>query len=81
MEKILDYQEFYDALIDNDIIPARIDYQWSSNNEDFMRETLFLFYTMYSRLNNPELLMPMLKLYGEVILSANIHYPSEETFL
>ena len=46
MEKILDYQEFYDALIDNDIIPARIDYQWSSNNEDFMRETLFLFLSL-----------------------------------
>ena len=80
-QKILDYQEFYDELIDNEYLPARIDYLWTDKNEDFMREVLFAFYTAYSRNKESDMLNTFLKLYSEVILAAHTHYPEDEGYL
>lgn len=80
-DKILDYQEFYEELIDNEYIPAKIDYAWTDNNEDFMRESLFIFYRTYTSMKDPELLNPFLKLYSDIILAAYTHYPIEEGYL
>lgn len=80
-EKILDYQEFYDELIDQEFLPARIEYNWTDKNEDFMREVLFAFYMSYSKTKNPEMLNTFLKLYSDVILAAHSHYPEEEGYL
>lgn len=43
-------------------------------NKDFKRETLFLFYETYSRLKINELLIPLLKLYSDIILAAYINF-------
>ena len=43
-------------------------------NEDFMRETLFSFYETYSRLKINELLIPLLKLYSDIILASYINF-------
>ena len=80
-EKIMDYQEFYDTLIDNDILPARIDYNWVDKNEDFMREVLFAFYTFYTRLKDRSNVISILKLYSEVMLAAHTHYSQEDGYL
>lgn len=80
-ERILDYQEFYDELIENEYLPARIDYLWSDKNEDFMREVLFAFYTTYSKKKDNDLINSLLKLYSDVILAAHSHYPEDEGFL
>lgn len=78
--KILDYQMVYDELIEKDYLPARIDYNWTDNNEDFMRETLFAVYTTYAKLKDPELLHPLLKLYSDIILAAFTYYPEENGY-
>ena len=46
-EKLMDYQEFYNELIEKEYLPLKIDYNWTDKNEDFMREVLFLFYTLF----------------------------------
>lgn len=76
--RLLDYQEFYDELIDKEYLPAKIDYAWTDRNEDFMREVLFAFYTIYIKCRDTEMIHPLLKLYSEVILAAHSHYPEEE---
>ena len=43
-EKLMDYQEFYNELIEKEYLPLKIDYSWTDKNEDFMREVLFLFW-------------------------------------
>lgn len=78
--RILDYQEFYDELVEKEYLPSKIDYNWTDNNKDYMREVLFSFYTTYSRLNKPEMLHPLLKLYSETILAAHSHYPEDDGF-
>ena len=80
-QRILDYQEFYDELIEKEYLPARIDYLWSDKNEDFMREVLFAFYTTYSKRKDNDLINSLLKLYSDVILAAHSHYPEENGFL
>lgn len=80
-EKLLDYQEFYDELIENEYLPTRIDYIWSDKNEDFMREVLFAFYTTYTKKRDNDLVNSLLKLYSDVILAAHSHYPEDEGFL
>lgn len=79
-KKLLDYQEFYDTMVSGDYLPSRIDYTWSDKNEDFMREVLFSFYTMYTRLKDDDLVNPLLRLYSEVMLAAHAHYPEEEGY-
>lgn len=79
-QRILDYQEFYDTLIQEDYLPSRIDYVWSDKNQDFMREVLFAFYTTYTRLKEDDMVNPLLKLYSEVMLAAHAHYPEEEGY-
>lgn len=78
--KLYDYQEFYDELIDQEYIPAKVDYSWIDKNEDFMRETLFAFYTIYIKTKDNFMIHPLLKLYSEVILAAYTHYPEEGYF-
>lgn len=80
-EKLLDYQEFHDMLVDQEYIPARVDYGWTDKNEDFMREVLFAFYTIYMKKKDLSLLHPLLRLYSDVILAAYSHYPEEEGYL
>lgn len=80
-DKLLDYQEFYDELIDKDYLPAKIDYTWTDKNEDFMREVLFCFYTIYIKTKDRTMVNILLKLYSEVILAAHSHYPIEEGYL
>ena len=80
-EKLLDYQEFYDELIEREYLPARIDYLSSDKNEDFMREVLFAFYTTYTKRRDNDLVNSLLKLYSDVILAAHSHYPEDEGFL
>ncbi len=70
--KLLDYHEFYGE--SGLYIPARVSYEWIDENEDFMRETLFSFYETYSRLKINELLIPLLKLYSDIILAAYINF-------
>lgn len=79
-EQILDYQLFYEELIEKEYLPSKIDYNWTDKNEDFMKEVLFAFYTIYVRYKDPNLLHPLLKLYSEVILAAFSHYPEEEGY-
>lgn len=78
--KLLDYQEFLDELTDKEYLPAKIDYVWTDKNEDFMREVLFAFYTIYIKQKDLTLLHPLLKLYSEVILAAHSHYPEEDGY-
>jgi hypothetical protein len=77
---MLDYQEFLDELTDKEYLPAKIDYVWTDKNEDFMREVLFAFYTIYMKQKDPNILHPLLKLYSEVMLAAHSHYPEEEGY-
>ena len=70
--KLLDYHEFYGE--SGLYIPARDSHEWIDENEDFMRETLFSFYETYSRLKINELLIPLLKLYSDIILAAYINF-------
>jgi alpha-glucosidase (family GH31 glycosyl hydrolase) len=79
-ERLLDYHEFYEELVDKEYLPAKIDYIWTDKNKDFMREVLFAFYSIYSRLKKEEMMNPLLKLYAEVILAAYSHYPEEEGY-
>lgn len=79
-QRILDYQEFNDELIEKDYLPARVDYVWIDKNEDFMREVLFAFYRTYSNLKDENLVNSLLKLYSDVILAAHSHYPEEEGY-
>lgn len=83
MEKkqMLDYQEFYDEFKDQEYLPARIDYVWTDQNEEYMRETLFAYYTTYMRLKQPELLNPLLKLYSESMLASHANFPAEDTYM
>lgn len=79
-KRILDYQEFYDRLIEEDLLPSKIDYIWRENNENFMREVLFSFYTTYTRLQEEDYVNPLLKLYSEVMLAACTSYPEDEGY-
>ena len=80
-EKLMDYQEFYDELIEKEYLPLKVDYNWTDKNEDFMREVLFLFYTTYIKTKDLGLVNPLLRLYSDVILAAYTHYPEEEGYL
>lgn len=79
--KMLDYQEFHDTLVEMDYLPTKIDYSWTDTNEDFMREILFSFYSIYVRLKKPELLHSFLKLYSDVISAAHSHFPEDQGYL
>lgn len=79
--ELLDYQEFYDEFVDQEYLPARIDYVWIDQNKEYMRETLFAYYTMYIRLKQPELLRPLLRLYAESMLASHSNFPSDNTFM
>ena len=79
-KRILDYQEFYDRLIEEDLLPSKIDYIWRENNENFMREVLFSFYTTYTRLQEEDYVNPLLKLYSEVMLAAYTAYPEDDGY-
>ena len=50
-------------------------------NEDFMREVLFLFYTLYVKTKDFKLIHPLLRLYSDVISTAHSHYPEEDGYL
>ena len=80
-EKLMDYQEFYNELIEKEYLPLKIDYNWTDKNEDFMREVLFLFYTLYVKTKDFKLIHPLLRLYSDVISTAHSHYPEEEGYL
>lgn len=80
-KELLDYQQFYDEFVEQEYLPARIDYVWTDNNKEYMRETLFSYYTMYIRLKQKELLHPLLKLYSESMLAAHANFPSDETYM
>lgn len=80
-EKLMDYQEFYNELIEKEYLPLKIDYSWTDKNEDFMREVLFLFYTLYVKTKDFKLIHPLLRLYSDVISTAHSHYPEEEGYL
>lgn len=80
-EKLMDYQEFYNELIEKEYLPLKIDYNWTDKNEDFMREVLFLFYTLYVKTKDFKLIHPLLRLYSDVISTAHSHYPEEDCYL
>ncbi len=80
-EKLMDYQEFYNELIEKEYLPLKIDYSWTDKNEDFMREVLFLFYTLYVKTKDFKLIHPLLRLYSDVISTAHSHYPEEDGYL
>ena len=80
-EKLMDYQEFYNELIEKEYLPLKIDYNWTDKNEDFMREVLFLFYTLYVKTKDIKLIHPLLRLYSDVISTAYSHYPEEDGYL
>ena len=80
-EKLMDYQEFYNELIEKEYLPLKIDYNWTDKNEDFMREVLFLFYTLYVKTKDFKLIHPLLRLYSDVISTAHSHYPEEYGYL
>ena len=80
-EKLMDYQEFYNELIEKEYLPLKIDYNWTDKNEDFMREILFLFYTLYVKTKDFKLIHPLLRLYSDVISTAHSHYPEEDGYL
>lgn len=80
-EKLMDYQEFYNELIEKEYLPLKIDYSWTDKNEDFMREVLFLFYTLYVKTKYFKLIHPLLRLYSDVISTAHSHYPEEDGYL
>jgi hypothetical protein len=79
--KMLDYHEFYEELVEKEYIPDRIDYQWTDSNKDFMRDVLFAFYMTYSKVKDPDLLNAFLRLYSDIIVSAHSHFPEEEGYL
>lgn len=78
---ILDYQQFYDELLEKEYIPDRIDYLWTDSNKDFMRDCLFAFYMTYSKVKDPQLLNAFLRLYSDIIVSAHTHFPESEGYL
>ena len=80
-EKLIDYQEFYNELIEKEYLPLKIDYNWTDKNEDFMREVLYLFYTLYVKTKDFKLIHPLLRLYSDVISTAHSHYPEEDGYL
>ena len=80
-EKLIDYQEFYNELIEKEYLPLKIDYNWTDKNEDFMREVLFLFYTLYVKTKDFKLIHPLLRLYSDVISTAHSHSPEEDGYL
>ena len=80
-EKLMDYQEFYNELIEKEYLPLKIDYSWTDKNEVFMREVLFLFYTLYVKTKDFKLIHPLLRLYSDVISTAHSHYPEEDGYL
>ena len=80
-EKLMDYQEFYNELIEKEYLPLKIDYNWTDKNEDFMRDVLFLFYTLYVKTKDFKLIHPLLRLYSDVISTAHSHYPEEDGYL
>jgi len=68
MNHTLDYQEFYEELVDNEYISLSVDYEWRLQNEDFLRESLFTFYQLYTRCTNPtDMLKPILRTYGDIV--------------
>jgi hypothetical protein len=79
-KRLLDYQEFLEEFEEKEYLPAKVDYMWIDKNEDFMREVLFAFYTIYIKGKDSNMLHPLLKLYSEVILAAHSHYPEEEGY-
>lgn len=79
--KLLDYQEFYDEFVEQEYLPARIDYVWTDKNKDYMRETLFAFYTTYIKLKKPELLNSLLKLYSDTMLASHYNFPADDTYM
>ena len=80
-EKLMDYQEFYNELIEKEYLPLKIDYNCTDKNEDFMREVLFLFYTLYVKTKDFKLIHQLLRLYSDVISTAHSHYPEEDGYL
>lgn len=78
---VLNFQEFYDKLVEEDYLSLRIDYEWRRQNEDYMRQVLFNFYSMYSKIDDPMLTQSFLKLYSEVMLDTYDKYPLEGGYL
>lgn len=80
--RILDYHEFYQEFKQNDYMPLRVNDEWILENEDYLRETLFSFYQVYSRSKKPsELLNSLFKLYGDVILHTYTHFENGGSYL
>ena len=79
--KLLDYQEFYEELIDRDFISLAVDYEWRLQNEEYLKESLFIFYQLYSRSKNPEeMLNLILRTYGDIITITFKNFEKEELF-
>ncbi len=64
MEK-LDYQEFHDESVR--YIPLRIDDEWLIENEEYIKEVLFVFHQIYDKSREMDNYNSLLKLYGEVL--------------
>ena len=75
---LMDYDEFYDELVDKDYLPSRIDYKWMEKNEDFMKEILFAVFNTYQKIGKEDLSHAMLKLYSDIILGTYSHFSKSE---
>jgi len=81
-ENILDYHQFYLEFKQNDYMPLRVNDEWLLENENYLRETLFSFYQVYSRSKNPsEIINSLFKLYADVILHTYIHFDNGGSYL
>ena len=78
--KTLDYQQFYDELIEKEYLPDKIDYSWTDRNEDYMREILFLLYMAYTKTSNKNTPHTFLKLYSEIMSITHAHFPEEQGY-
>lgn len=81
-ENILDYHAFYTEFKQNDYMPLRVNDEWLLENENYLRETLFSFYQVYSRSKKPsEVLNSLFKLYADVILHTYTHFENGGSYL
>lgn len=78
---ILDYQEFYDELIQGEYLSEKITDEWMIDNENYLRETLYSFYQVYSKYKYPnKILKYLMKLFSEVTYAAFMNF-QKKTYL
>lgn len=80
-----DCYQFYTEYLESGFTPGRIDDSWLSDNDEYLRELIYVFFCYYknmcsySDLDREFILNTTYKLFSESILSSYTHFKTSDT--